>query len=418
VSSINKQWEKIMADYRILDALDTKNSFEISSREINKYKQSRLMCKIDFKKDRPKAFRENNLSVLAINNGNYKIARTDPFLDLKAVKKKKPEKSFELPRNFISLQANNITSESKALDAAKLSGMLDYLCKEKTELTIRGREYCQDFDFYLADINDNKIEYNVSGVQIEVDGGYENSESIVLIEAKMGLTDDMNIRQLLYPHMSYQKKYKKKIATYLMFYEVGGYFHFIPFEVIEQRCILDFKRYRIFSLNQQVQERCKFSDIKNIDLAADLTDRNIPFPQANSFEIVLTTFYKLAEKDSITKEKMFLEHDISLRQWDYYSNVLLWMQLVEKNEDGAKQKVYSLTERGKRLINLSEKERIFEMAKIIFSNEVVNLFLNTDNPNIPKDLLIRNKINPEADTFPRRMNTVKSWKRFFKEVLK
>jgi hypothetical protein len=53
-----------------------------------------------------------------------------------------------------------------AMDIAKISGMMDAVFGETSELTIRGRlRKGAQFDFML-----DSVVYQVSGVQIEVDG--------------------------------------------------------------------------------------------------------------------------------------------------------------------------------------------------------------------------------------------------------
>jgi hypothetical protein len=40
------------------------------------------MTKIDFRQNLPKIMDKNDLSILAIKNGLYRIAKTDPFIDI------------------------------------------------------------------------------------------------------------------------------------------------------------------------------------------------------------------------------------------------------------------------------------------------------------------------------------------------
>ena len=75
-------------------------------------------------------------------------------------------------------------------------------------LTIRGRKYTPKFDFF---INNHKIE--VSGVQTEVDAGYEGKDKLVLIEAKNKFTKNIIIRQLYYPFRQWQYFTKKRVIV-------------------------------------------------------------------------------------------------------------------------------------------------------------------------------------------------------------
>lgn len=53
----------------------------------------------------------------------------------------------------------------------------------------------------------------VSGVQTEVDAGYEGKNQIVLIEAKNFSATNVIIRQLYYPFRQWQEHTKKKVGT-------------------------------------------------------------------------------------------------------------------------------------------------------------------------------------------------------------
>src|SRR3989304_8076800 len=81
-------------------------------------------------------------------------------------------------------------------------------------LTIRGRKYTPSFDFFVGDQL-----IKVSGVQTEVDAGYEGKEQIVLVEAKNAGTTNVIIRQLYYPFRQWQSHTKKKVVT--LFFEKG-----------------------------------------------------------------------------------------------------------------------------------------------------------------------------------------------------
>ena len=66
-------------------------------------------------------------------------------------------------------------------------------------LTIRGRKYTPEFDFFV-----NKHKIIVKSVQTEVDSGYESDKQVVLIEAKNSEASNTIIRQLYYPFRQWQ----------------------------------------------------------------------------------------------------------------------------------------------------------------------------------------------------------------------
>ncbi len=78
-------WENIFAEYSILTTVKKSGYFDITADQIKAVdgKEARLMTKIDFRESLPKVMREEGLSILAIENGLYRIAKNDPFIDIK-----------------------------------------------------------------------------------------------------------------------------------------------------------------------------------------------------------------------------------------------------------------------------------------------------------------------------------------------
>jgi len=68
-------WERIFKKYRILEKIKKNGAFEITSGQINEFREARLMTKFDHRKNLPKIFEENNLSTLPITRGSYLIAQ-------------------------------------------------------------------------------------------------------------------------------------------------------------------------------------------------------------------------------------------------------------------------------------------------------------------------------------------------------
>jgi hypothetical protein len=406
-------WERLLQDIPVVSEVDANGFFDIDSKTIKKYREARLMCKIDFKENIPSVFKINGLSVLSIINKQYRIARTDPFLNIEQnfFISKKIDKTFLMPPYLESLSSENITSESKALDAAQASGMIDYLTNDESFLTVRGRVYSQEFNFSLNDAKNNIIDYPIQSVQLEVDGGYEGRHGLSLIEAKIGFSDNMNLRQLLYPQINFSTILKKPVKTYLLFYETGGFFHFIPFFYDGKKSFFDYVNYKLFKL--EAPKRVEPKELLKTKVDNDLTGFNAPFPQADRFNKVMEVFLKLGELECATKDELFFDFDLVNRQWDYYLNALIWLGLVSKDNSN---ECFVLSENGVLLFESTENERIFKIAKIAFSNDIFNAFLSIDNPIISQSLKTRNGLTSDS-TFLRRIQTVKSWKKYIFSLL-
>ncbi len=216
----SKSWEKIFKDYKILEHDFNREPFAISAAQIKiscqKFKQTgekevRILCKQDTRESRPKIFQENGLFLLPINNGFYYIIKGEGYVDLPQIKE---EMSVYVSKLDFPLDTSVVgNSEMQHLDYAYAASLIRTFTQDPTlVLTIRGRKYTPDFDFYVG-----KQLITVSSVQTEVDGGYEGKNQVVLVEAKNYNASNIIIRQLYYPYRQWQSKTKKKVVT--LFFE-------------------------------------------------------------------------------------------------------------------------------------------------------------------------------------------------------
>lgn len=78
--STNKEaWEKIFENYNILEKIEEQGFFKISSKEINEYREARLMTKFDNSESIPEILSKNKLSILPISSNSYMIAKFDTY---------------------------------------------------------------------------------------------------------------------------------------------------------------------------------------------------------------------------------------------------------------------------------------------------------------------------------------------------
>ena len=82
--STHKSWENIFNRFDIVKEVKKNKYFDITADQIKAVdgKEARLMTKVDFRENLPKIMNEENLSILAIKNGLYRIAKNDPFIDI------------------------------------------------------------------------------------------------------------------------------------------------------------------------------------------------------------------------------------------------------------------------------------------------------------------------------------------------
>jgi len=402
--TLDNVWIRIFAFYDIANRVKSKSYHDITAEELKQFAEPRLLCKIDYRNKLPSPFKSNGLSILAIKNGLYRIAKTDPFFSINLAKLDKiPILSRQLPSFITTIDVSNISSESQALDAAVASGMIDKLLGEESYLTVRGRRYTSKMNIKIQR-QDSKVlqNYPISSVQIEVDGGYESKSSLALIEAKMGTADNMNMRQLVYPHIHFTNQTKKDVKTFVMFYETGSIFTFIPMVFESNNPSLDYKKAVRFRLVKTNTPKTIFSTSA---FTLPATGNGAPFPQADDFSKVLFGLLKLSEIQPASKADLFGNFPLDPRQYDYYFNALRWLGLADQNGRGGD---CYLTSIGNSLIEMNEKQRISVIREIMLSDDVFSKALNNHQyePTI-KELSDRNM---SAKTYSnRRRNTVLSW---------
>jgi len=209
-------WKKIFDDYKILEHDFDNSPFSLSAAQIKKacqrFKQTgekevRILCKQDNRESRPDIFKRHNLFLLPVKNGYYNIIKGEGYIDIPDIKEETIVYTSKLTFSLDSAKIGD--SEMQHLDYAYAASLIRTFMNDDTlVLTIRGRKYTPEFDFYV-----DKQLIKVSSVQTEVDAGYEGKNQIVLVEAKNFSATDVIIRQLYYPFKQWQKHTKKKVVT-------------------------------------------------------------------------------------------------------------------------------------------------------------------------------------------------------------
>lgn len=221
----NKSWDKIFRDYNILSHNFDKSPFPISASQIKRScqnfketseKEPRILCKQDTREQRPSIFCKNNLFLLPIKNGFYKIIKGEGYTDVPPITTKIEDYCSKIDFNLDTAKIGD--SEMQHLDYAYATSLIRTFTNDPSLiLTIRGRKYTPSFEFYVG-----KHLIEVSSVQTEVDAGYEGKEQVVLIEAKNFNASNLIIRQLYFPFRQWQETTKKKVVTLFFDKELGG----------------------------------------------------------------------------------------------------------------------------------------------------------------------------------------------------
>ncbi|NSN12543.1 hypothetical protein HRE20_14910, partial [Enterococcus faecalis] len=190
-------WEKLFYKYNILDEIDRNEIFSINSKQINEFREARLMTKFDHSNQLPEIFSKNRITILPDSRGNYILGKFKMFEELK-YKNIKPI-PMKIPNFIRSLDISKITSESSALNIAHMSSMIDYVMPTKYNephslLSFIGRMSRSSLHYTFFNIYNNILEFAVNNAQIEIYGSYENLNSILIVEAKHKIPFDFTIR--------------------------------------------------------------------------------------------------------------------------------------------------------------------------------------------------------------------------------
>lgn len=200
--NLDEPWQKIFDDLE-LNNYPFNKPYILTHEQIKKSTSSfkrtgqrevRLLTYQAEEKLRPKVFTEKGLFILPISNKSCVIIKGEGYLKIEPIatpiKNYNPKIDFEL---ITSLEGN---SEMQHLDYAYAQSLIRTFMDDETLcLTIRGRKrITREFSFKVGNFF-----IKVNGAQIEVDGGYEGKDKIVLIEAKPWSQNNICIRQLYYP---------------------------------------------------------------------------------------------------------------------------------------------------------------------------------------------------------------------------
>lgn len=411
--TVAQLWEDIFNDYPVLEEIDKKGFFKITADQIRVYKEPRLMAKFDFSKQLPKIFKDNDLGILPIKNGEYIIGKFNLFEKLSNTNYDEVEiKKVELPSFIETIDPDDIYSESNALNVATISGMFKDAFDEEFYETIQGKMRTNTFNFniYSGELENN---VEVNGAAIEIDGGYESESKVVLVEAKNSMPDDFVIRQLYYPYRHWKDKVLKNIVPVFFAYDNGVYNMFIyEFEDLYSYNSLKLNDIKRYIVSNNTSEDIKKEILNNIEFMDELPQDVVPLPQADSFSKIIGTL-ELINNEVKTANDIATELEFDSRQGKYYIDALRYLELVEKDEKFGE---YKLTPNGFMTVNVDTKSRNERLINQILKHkpfyEIYEYYLFHDelpSRDYIKCIIKKYIPNMSDETINRRASTIRGW---------
>lgn len=252
-------WRKLFQRYNIFEKVTRDGCCYITTEQIKEYREPRLMAKFDHSINLPDIFAKNELSILPVSRSEYVIARVKAYQKFPRVAKDIIHMS--LPDEVQSVDLNNISSETIALNCAYSSGILsDFLDEECLYPTVAGRMRSGKFSYNVNCIGTHEVlPVDVCNSQIEIDAAYEGINSLALLEAKRDISEDFLVRQLYYPYRTWKEKMTKKVRPVFLVY-TNGIFNLYEYQFIDPT------NYNSLVLIQQKNYSLEDISIRNEDI--------------------------------------------------------------------------------------------------------------------------------------------------------
>lgn len=370
----NEAWKAIIDKYDIVTEVAAKGIFHIRADQIKEYKEPRLMAKWDSQSSLPKALSDNKLNILPNSRSSYVIGGFKLYQPIPELEERVEKMvHVELP-NYETIRLDNITSEANAINVLALSGILDdFLGTSENAATFNGRMGTGEFDFCIETYNHGKQWISVHNAQCEIDGGFENDASVVIMEAKNVIHEDFNIRQLYYPYRLWNTKVRKPIRLVFSIYSNMIYRLFeYRFSDLTDFSSIELVRTKNYSLQDTEITMADLEKVRSetvVETDDNQENTEIPFIQADSMDRIINLMENLYG-NPMTKVQIAELMDFELRQSDYYFNAGRYLGLFEliKNEEG--QRMVVLTQQAEKIYRLNYKQRQLKIVALMLRHKI------------------------------------------------
>lgn len=319
---------------------------------------------------------------------------------------------------YETIDVNNITSEANAINVLVLSGILDdFLETSDTAATFNGRMGTGCFNFEVNTHRNVKRKINVNNAQCEIDGGFENSTEVVILEAKNVLHKDFHVRQLYYPYRLWRNKVSKPIRLVFSVYSNMIYRLFeYRFNKLEDYSSIELIRTKNYSLQDMHISLEDLMDIRRntvVTKSDNISETVIPFIQADSVNRLISLLENM-ESNPMTAEQIIELMDFVGRQYNYYVSAGIYLGIFERELEN---KTTKLTEIGVSLCRMTYKERQLKLVSLMVEHRIFADFFDyviDNNGELPSKQQVCDKMRElnvckSESTMERRACSVLSW---------
>lgn len=342
--SANDAWKALIKKYNIIEKIQENGCYHIKASQIKEFKEPRLMAKWDSTDSLPPILKSNRINILPDSRSSYVISDFLLYQEIPELEEHVTQMDHvELP-NYESIDVNNISSEANAINVLLLTGILDdFLDTNNNVATFNGRMGTGKFDFVVDTVRNEKQTISVNNAQCEIDGGFENENSVIIMEAKNVVHEDFHVRQLYYPYRLWKTKVNKPIRLVFSVYSNMIYRLFeYQFNVLDDYSSIELVRTKNYSLQDTTITLGDLVELRtetNVLTDDSMKNTEVPFIQANSMERIISLLENMYD-NPMTSQQIAELMDFEPRQSDYYYNAGKYLGLFEKTNDD-KQKVVS-----------------------------------------------------------------------------
>ena len=437
--SADEAWKELFEKYDIIKRVAEDNVFHIKATQIKEFREPRLMSKWDSSEQLPLVLKNSKINILPNSRSSYVLGDFLLYGEIPELNEPITKMtSVEIPE-YESIDIDNITSESNAINVLVISKILDdFLETEENVGTFNGRMGTGQFEFDVDTHRGTKQRIVVNNAQCEIDGGFENNDSVVIMEAKNVLHKDFHVRQLYYPYRLWRDKVNKPIRLVFSIY-TNKIYRLFEYEFAD---INDYSSIKLIKSKNYSLQDTKITLDDLISVRNDTTiinddnqdnKKNPPFIQADSLERVISLLENMYDNPMNDEEIADLMHfgsninngRLSYRQSQYYYNAGKYLGLFEKDKTEDYETKSVLTTLGNKIYKLQYKERQLKLVELILEHKIFAEFFDKtlencgelpDNKAIQKRMKELNVCNDSQ--IERRAMSVKSWLKWIFNLIK